>query len=211
MFSRPDQSFLVSRRSRSGDLLVTFDFSYLKHSLKIIFFSWLVLPLIRVVKAVVRSLEFVESQIKFIPMIMAIGLGLGVSLTVVLNPDTSTATPSLAAPLSSGIEIDRVVVSDLGVDAMSVELKSSLLTKNKTTTIYGDNKAGNFAALSEAQLGQRVQILGKNNGWYSYTIIETRFVRAEDLPGSLAQIDPAVILYTPADTLKKNFYLVKAK
>ena len=83
------------------------------------------------------------------------------------------------------------------MEAPAVHLESSAgIGGGRPIIIQGLSKDYSLYNLHQAQLGDEIFVIGSNDGWYRYTVIETRVVNLEQLSNHLLQLREVVILYT---------------
>lgn len=149
------------------------------------------------------------------------GLGLGVGLSFMFFFSPAQVQANLPTLQSVGLEISRIKSTDLGIDtsvvsgvaktlpfvhldAPAVHLESSAgIGGGRPIVIQGVNQDYGLQNLSQAQLGDEIFIIGSNQGWYRYRVVETKFIPLEKLNAEILQLKEVAILYTVNSWQKK--------
>lgn len=153
---------------------------------------------------------------KKVSVLLATGLGLGIGLGFSLFglPRVVSALPPVVAYNQISLKIERIKSPGLGIDVAvkSGELEllplvqlaapavhvsnSATVGQEQAIIIQGTQTDYSFVNLSQAQLGQEIFVLGSNDGWYRYRIIETREISYDELDTLLTQNRETLILMT---------------
>ena len=208
-----DQKIVSQRRFKKGEIILTFDFEPLKYKLTYLIFKFFIQPLFNFLKFISISLNKVSGRKAYLILSSGLGLGLGLGLIIAFSPAKIQAD----LPQNNntpGLEIIRVKSADIGIDmsiqrgeasilplisldAPGVHLESSAgIGSGRPIIIQGLNKDYSLHNLSQAQLGDEIFVIGSNDGWYRYTVVETKVVNLEQLHDHLAQLREIVVLYT---------------
>jgi hypothetical protein len=208
-----DQKILSKRHSKNGEIILTFDFEPAKHKLIYFSFKFFIQPLFIFLKFISSSLNKTTGRKAYLILSSGLGLGLGLGLIMALSPAQIQADLP-HDNLSIGLEIIRIKSTDVGIDTLvkrgqptvlplvsleapAVHLERSVgIGGGKPIIIQGLNKDYSLYNLHQAQLGDEIFVIGSNDGWYRYTVIETRVVNLEQLNNHLMQLREVVILYT---------------
>jgi len=148
---------------------------------------------------------------------MGLGLGLGMSLVVFQNPQSSFASPVVIQPevrllTAKQLEINNeaVQVCQDHQDCKIIEEKNSQgLAKGQVILEIKDAKL--IAQLEQVKLGDELNLVGSNNGRYSYEIIESRLADSETLSVLLELHDNGLILFAKKGLTKSQLVFVAAK
>ncbi len=142
-----------------------------------------------------------------------LGLGLGLGLMMAFSP-TKIQAGLPQADLTRGVAVARVKSVDIGIDtpvkrgqatllplvsleAPAIQVENSAdIGSGRPIIIQGLNKDYSLYNLGQAQLGDEIFVIGSNDGWYRYTVVETQVVAIEQLQSHLSQLREVVILYT---------------
>lgn len=207
-----DQKIISKRRSKKGEIILTFDFEPLKYKLTYFFFKFLIQPLFNFLKFVSSSLSKTTGKKSYLILSSGLGLGLGLGLIIAFSPARIQA--NLPQNNAVGLEITRVKSTDIGIDmpirrgqasilpmvsleAPGVHLESSAgIGSGRPIIIQGLNKDYSLYNLHQTQLGDEIFVIGSNDGWYRYTVVETRVIELEQLSAHLTQLREIVVLYT---------------
>jgi len=156
-----------------------------------------------------------------------LGLGLGMSLIVFQNPQTSFASPVT-------YEIQKlkpdVFVSSLKINNQSLDEKVDYFkteTPKAKIKVYetdqseglGISKLAILAVkdknlvknLERVLLGEKILLVGSNNGLYVFTAIETRIISKADLNQIISFYDDGIIIYGQKSWLNDEVVLVVGK
>ncbi len=141
-----------------------------------------------------------------------LGLGLGLGLMMAFYP-TKIQAGLPQNNIARGVEIVRIKSTDVGIDthvergpaivlplvsleASAIHLESSAgIGSGRPIIIQGLNKDYSLYNLYQAQLGDEIFVIGSNDGWYRYTVVETRVIDLEQLSSHLSQLREILILY----------------
>ena len=149
---------------------------------------------------------------------MGLGLGLGMSLVVYQNPTSSFASPAVVQP-----EIRLLAAKQLGLNSESIQVCQEysqdckiIEDKNsqglaKGQVIFEVRDAKLIAQLEQVKLGDKLNLVGSNNGRYSYEIIESRLADSETLSVLLELHDNGLILFAKKGLTKSQLVFVAAK
>lgn len=149
----------------------------------------------------------------YLILISGLGLGLGLGLMMAFYP-TQIQAGLPQNNLARGVEIVRIKSTDIGIDttikrgqattiplisleAPAIHLETSAgIGSGRPIIIQGLNKDYSLYNLSQAQLGDEIFVIGSNDGWYRYAVVETKSIDLEQLNRHLSQLRETVILYT---------------
>ncbi len=208
-----DQKIISKRRSKNDEIILTLDFEPVKHKLVYFSFKFFIQPLFNFLKLISTSLNKATGKKAYLILSSGLGLGLGLGLIMAFYPAQIQADLP-QNNLSAGLEIVRVKSADVGIDTLikrgqptvlplvsleapAVHLESSAgIGGGRPIIIQGLSKDYSLYNLHQAQLGDEIFVIGSNDGWYRYTVIETRVVNLEQLSNHLLQLREVVILYT---------------
>jgi hypothetical protein len=195
------QPFVSLKRRKSGSLFLTINTR-----------GWMDGLVKRIISGFVALDQITQHRAVFIA-VAGIGLGLGLSLTVFQQPATINADTEL-------VHINQ---------ANRVEARELRLPTHKVATriIWDERSAGlgeTGAVLVEVKathpisadvqklsLGENIQVIGSNNGIYSFTVVETRELPASELNTVVQQNTETVVVYTPSTVLSTNVFIVIAR
>lgn len=143
----------------------------------------------------------------------ALGIGMSVGFTVFENPSTSYASESVYVGEHSGIEPVRVEIPSIELsesvgDKLGVAGYSSGLGRSQKLEARNQNC---IRQLKKIQLGDRIIILGSNNGVYSYRVSEIKTIAPEKLDGELLVIDAPLVLTAKLGFLEPKVLVVVGK
>jgi len=159
------------------------------------------------------SLNRITGRKAYLILSSGLGLGLGLGLIMAFYPLKIQADLPLGSTVK-GLEIVRVKSADIGIDTLvergqatilplisleapAVHLERSAgIGSGRPIIIQGINKDYSLHNLHQTQLGDEIFVIGSNDGWYRYTVIETRVIDLEQLNDHLSQLQEVVILYT---------------
>ncbi|MBT7309855.1 MAG: hypothetical protein HN846_04060 [Candidatus Pacebacteria bacterium] len=163
----------------------------------------------------------------YLVLTSGLGLGLGLGLMMAFYPSQIQAgIPQIN--LARGMEIVRIKSTDIGIDtavkrgqattlplisleAPALHLESSAgIGSGRPIVIQGLNKDYSLYNLQQAQLGDEIFVIGSNDGWYRYTVVEIQAIDLEQLANHLSQLREVVILYT-VNSWQKTALLVIAR
>ena len=208
-----NQKIITTRRSKNDEIILTFDLEPVKHKLVYLFFKFFIQPLFNFLKFISTSLNKATGRRAYLILSSGLGLGLGLGLIMAFYPAQIQADLPQGNKVG-GLEIIRVKSTDVGIDTLvkrgqatvlplvsleapAVHLESSAgIGSGRPIIIQGLNKDYSLYNLHQAQLGDEIFVIGSNDGWYRYTIIETKVVDLEQLSNHLLQLREIVVLYT---------------
>jgi hypothetical protein len=144
-------------------------------------------------------------------MIAGLGLGLGMSYVIFQRPSLTTAVPLTEVHEVTGPAIKELRLPDKEVKiSVNQEVNHTPFTSARVVShvpgsarptepgviILADPQGWLEKNLSTAQLGQTIQVVGDNNGIYSYTIIQVRNTTQDDLQQFVIDPTETLILYS---------------
>lgn len=208
---------IILKRSRNKDLVVLIDFGAIPRLISTIFIKWLLLPLFYAFSFLLVTVD--QATHNRTHMLMAMGLGIGVSLAMIVSLYPAYAQALPETPANPTGQMARLTVERIRIPAMQIDatvktvsspqviggvfsdsavyqIGEASLGQSKTIVLQGFNSQLSFAGLYEAKLGQEVYVLGSNNGWYRFTVVETRFIPVAELSGALSQNQETLVLYS---------------
>jgi len=163
----------------------------------------------------------------YLVLISGLGLGLGLGLMIAFYPAQIQADLP-QNDFVRGVEIVRIKSTDIGIDtpikrgqatilpllsleAPAVHLENSAgIGSSRPIIIQGLNKDYSLYNIRQAQLGDEIFVIGSNDGWYRYTVVETKMINLELLGNHLSQLREVLILYT-INPWQKTAFLVLAR
>jgi sortase (surface protein transpeptidase) len=170
-----------------------------------------------------------SSYFKRFYLVLSSGLGLGLGLGLMMAFYPAQIQADLPQNnIARGVEIIRVKSADIGIDTpikrgqatilplLSLEAPAVHLERSagigggQPIIIQGLNKDYSLYNLNQAQLGDEVFVIGSNDGWYRYTVVETKVIDLEQLSSHLSQLREVMILYT-VNPWQKTALLVIAR
>lgn len=154
---------------------------------------------------------------------VALVIGFGLAVTVLQNPSSVEAQPGLAQtkpalwPRTITWQNDEypIKMSDQSVamqsllptdDLVVVDSFGSINDVNPVILLVGRGHALS-SAVSEANLGDTVEILADNAGIYTYTLLRTQTVLRRDLTSAFQEHGYAVAIAVPVDRLQTQYQL----
>jgi len=175
-----------------------------------------------------KPLEVIFGNKFYLVLVMGLGLGVGMGLTIHQYPVQTFASPETETIfVDRRLEVTRVRIPEIGIDTVVEKNKNSWLSgfnldmparqvagatgigRGLPVVIQGVNRDFSLQNLSQAKLGHEVYVLASNGGWYRYTVVETRYISAEQLDAVMSVEREEIILYT-LDLLQKQATVVIA-
>ncbi len=143
----------------------------------------------------------------------ALGIGMSVGFTVFENPNTSYASESVYVGENSGIEPVRVEIPSIELsesvgEKISVAGYSSGLGRSQKLEARNQKS---IRQLQKIELGDRIIVLGSNNGVYSYRVSEIKTIAPERVDGELLVTDAPLVLTAKLGFLETRVFVVKGK
>ncbi len=159
------------------------------------------------------TLDQVTKHKAGVTAVAGIGIGLGFSLIVFSQPTTIQAD----IPMIQSNVTYRVEARELRLPSHKVATpiiwndRSAGLGESGTVLIEVKGNHPVSSDVKKLQLGESVDVIGSNNGIYSYTVVETREVATEELNSVLQHTRETVVIYTPVDFLNTKSFVVIAR
>lgn len=159
---------------------------------------------------------------------MGLGLGVGLGITVFAAPSRVQATLP-ESPFVTDVVPKQVMVDSLSQSWWLAETASLFpawweqtptlqywqgsahLGEPRPVVIVGMATPHQFGNLDLVRPGETLSLLGSNNAWYSYQVIEVRTLAAEAVPGWLSTLDESVVLMTQHPLTKPEWLAVRAQ
>ena len=186
------------KRNRKSELILKINFNFnLWQSLHKIF----------------EFLNFVFSKKIFYVIPMGLGLGFGLSLVILSNPDLSYAN-NLVNNSSKSVIYKKLILEQ---DNLSFNIKSSqtlnLLSNLQTedVTQLQNNQIITVKNLPELSLGQVIKLVGQNNGLYEFRVIETKLINSNEYQTLLAENKNNLILFSQNNLIGSKLLATIAK
>lgn len=213
------------RRSRQGELLLSFDLAAMKQVILAVVWRWLLLVPFRLYQFVLLSLERTTGKRVWLMMVTGLGLGVGIALGVFGQPAQVSAIPSVLVQ-SLGVKVREVKSVELDLHLV-LRQTSELCQQTQLTSAasYVTSSAGigqsgavvicsatprSLETLWQAKLGQEIQVIGDNNGLYRYRVTEIKALKPESLSSALSLSQETLVLYT-FNTLRTEAIVVLAR
>lgn len=204
-----NDKLLDLKKKRDGSWIL-----YLNTDLVIGFFAKIARPVINIFELIDRLSKF-----SFLLMFIgSIGLGFGMGIIVFSSPSRTTAhfsqnqsliTPKQLIWLDEKFAVEKK--SDPGVSLTnSVEVfyqpAYGQINQGQPLVFYSHN----LPMMEQTQLGMPIQVIGDNNGIYSYSVVEIRYIKREELPNLIAKSGNSLIIYQTDDLLSSQLLVVIA-
>lgn len=184
-----NERVLTIKRNKAGDLIMNYDASRLR------------MPLIhglgRATRRTVRTLLWLDGLRRYrLVFTSAIGLGVGVSLSWFVY---SYPMPTIAFPHLVGTTRSQTTYVSARFSPQGGWLKvvSSSGHPSYVALTHGAAKEAVWL-----QLGDRVELLGQNNGVYRFTIVEIRYMQTAELSQLGDHPQDSTILHIPSNLLE---------
>lgn len=158
------------------------------------------------------SLEKTTGKKIYVLVAMGLGLGIGLGVSLFGWPRAVSALPPTAVFSQISLKIKRIKSPELGIDvevndgeiqllpliqlaAPAVHVSNSAtIGQGQAIIIQGTLSDYSFVNLDQAELGEEIFVLGSNDGWYRYRIIETRSISYDELDSLLTQPRETLVL-----------------
>jgi|GEM_PF-1034027 len=142
-----------------------------------------------------------------------IGLGLGLSLTVFQQP------AAIQAQLPAATTADREVISVTKIRLPGIKISTPVIWKDTSAgleekgviqiAIEGDHPIA--SDVRQLTVGEKIEVIGSNNGRYSYRVVETRIEPRDSLISPYNQTTESLILHTPQQWWSTEEFVVVAR
>jgi len=226
---------LSFKKNRSNEIVLTFDKNELKQKFKKLFIKFLLKPLFYLISSISLSVEKITHKyLIFYPrvpslasqftlsLLMALGLGFGFSITVFSQPSGASAFPSIEVKANGGIEVRSLKINDLKIMVREktdqINLNQNVAYHHPESAKIGDHTgvllslSGNYyPTIQNTKLGDKVQLTGKNNGIYNYTVVETRLIKKSEVHSLLVQNSETIIIYADTNILNDQTSVLIAR
>ena len=208
-----ESKIISQRKTRKGEIILSIDFTPIKQWAVFGFFRYLIHPFYNLLKFISIYVNLATGKKSHLIVSSGLGLGLGLGVILAFYPHQIQASPTIINEYR-GVEIARIKSQDIGIDtqvkrgdaeilpvfsleAPAVHLhQSASIGRGQAIIIQGLNKDYSLHNLSQAQLGDEIFIIGSNDGWYRYVVVETRVIPIENLNNLFSQSHEIVNLYT---------------
>lgn len=220
--SMSDQESIFYKRNLQGEIIINVN----SHAIKI-FFRWLVMvglvkPLVGLINVLYASIDTVSHHKPLLFILAGIGIGFGMGIVVFQRPVVSLASPFPVYAQPTSVTADQlqiggvsfrtqVPIGENNLASISHLETSAGLHQNGTAVLVIGWRSEARTYLQNATIADLIQVIGSNNGRYTYRIVEIKEVDNELLPTLFNQNGRALVLYTPANLLQTKHLVIIAK
>ncbi len=159
--------------------------------------------------------------------VVGFGVGIGLSLSIFGTPSVIKADlPQVVH--TSGVRPEKLEISVTGQEWVLAETEllgvnwwestltprywqgSGQLGDSQPVVIIGRNTLPEFETLPELNLGTAIKVLGSNNLWYSYEVVEVRSLPVSKIPGWLSTLNQNLVLLVAHSAIEAEWLAVIA-
>ncbi|HYD35390.1 MAG TPA: hypothetical protein VD999_04950 [Vitreimonas sp.] len=213
--------FVTLRRKKNQDLVLVVNPDGIRYYVKRVIHG-VGGPVVRLGNQVFDGIDTIFNHKRWLLLVIALGLGIGMGMTIFTQPSSSTAFPSPVV-LSDTILPRRIEIEGTAIDKKIFNEAPSLFTTTEVGIVqsqangFGESGLirielpGEYAALSEVKLGQRVNILADNNGLYTFQVTEIRQVAEAELSTIQVTRGPVVMIYSFDSVINRQALVLLAR
>ncbi len=164
----------------------------------------------------------------FLAAVVGFGLGYGVSVTMINQPDMVQAIPAVdqsehrvvakmvrVPRLDVAFRVEEGKVQELMVprahSLVHVSKSGSLGSQNTTIITHSGILAGRTGILEEIQLADEIVVLGSNDAHYSYRVTGIVQAHSDELSANIEHSSEELILYLPQNMLRSELLIIKSR
>lgn len=217
-----DQESIFYKRNQRGEIIINVNSGAFQNFIRWLLIISLVKPLVGLINLLYASIDTVSRHKPSLFILAGLGMGFGMGLVVFQRPTVTLASPLPVSAQPSSVTIDQL---ELGGVTFAVEAPGETTTLNSISfleTSAGVHQQGTSVLamgwrseartyLSHATLSDMIQVVGSNNGRYSYRIVEIKEVESDGLPALFSQNGRALVIYTPINLLQTKYLVLIAK
>lgn len=218
-----DQDSIFYKRNPRGEIIINVNGAAAKNFFRWVFIASVIKPLVGLIELLYTSLNYISNRKPLVIISAGLGLGFGMGLVIFQRPMTTLASPLPIQRYASEVTIKTVAVGGTEFEVSGTAAETSPLASiTHLETSAGVHQAGTSVLavgwrheakpyLLSTTLNDPIQVIGSNNGRYSYRIVEIKEVENNVLPTLFTQNGRALVLYTPTNLLHTKFLVIVAK
>lgn len=178
-----------------------------------------------------KILNFIDTDVFyriFLAAVVGFGLGYGVSVTMINQPDVVQAIPDIDLSehriVAEKIRVPRLdvvfVVEQGEVQDLMAPQANSLVHLSKSGSLESRNTAilthsglvsGKTKKLEDIEISDLIIVAGSNGANYSYRVTSIVQAKSDELPSNIEHASEELILYLPQNFLRSELLIVKAR